>query len=67
MDQLADIHVCSIWKECYPGIVMKTFHDAYTYSRCILERKGHCFSLENNMDPGIQPLVLAVLMQVEDI
>ena len=37
MDQLDDMHVFSICKECYPGIVTKNFHDAYTCSRCILE------------------------------
>ena len=37
MDQLADMHVCSICKEFYPGIVTKKFHEAYTCSRCILE------------------------------
>ena len=37
MDQLDDMHVTSICKECYLGIVMKNFHDAYTCSRCILE------------------------------
>ena len=61
MDQLADMHVCLICKECYPSIVTKKFHEAYTCSRCILERKGNCFSLDNNMDPGKQPPVLAVL------
>ena len=61
MDQLADMHVCSICKECYPGIVTKKTHGAYAYYRCILERKGHRFSLENNMDPGNQQIVLAVL------
>ena len=25
MDQLADMHVCSICKDCYPGIVTKFF------------------------------------------
>ena len=53
MDQLRDMHVCSICKECYPSIVRRKIHDAYTCSRCILERKGHRFSFENNMDPGI--------------
>ena len=67
MDQLCDMHVCSICKQCYPGIVMKKIHDAYTCSHCILERKGHRFSLENNMDLGIQPPVLAVLTQVEEM
>ena len=67
MDQLADMHVCSICKECYPGIVTKKFHEAYTCSHCILERKGHRFSLENNMDPGNQPTVLAVLTQGEEM
>ena len=37
MDQLADMHVYSIFKECYPDIVTKNFHEAYTCSRCILE------------------------------
>ena len=37
MDQLADMHVCSICKECYPGNVTKMFHEAYTCLRCILE------------------------------
>ena len=37
MDQLADMHVCSICKECYPGIVTKNFHGAYACSCCILE------------------------------
>ena len=37
MDQLIDLHVCIICKQCYPGIVTKKFHDAYTCSRCILE------------------------------
>ena len=67
MDQLADMNACSICNECYPGIVMKKFHGAYICSRCIPERKGHRFSLENNMDPGIQPPVLAVLTQVEEM
>ena len=67
MDQLTDMHVCSICKECYPGIVTKKFHEAYTCSRCILESKGHRFSLDNNMDPGKQPSVLAVLTQVEEM
>ena len=61
MDQLADMHVCSICKECYLGIVTKKFHEEFTCSCCILERKGHRFSLDNNMDPRKQPLVLAVL------
>ena len=65
MDQLRDMHGCSICKECYPGIVTKKFHDAYTCSRCILERKGHRFSFENNMDPSIQLPLLAALTQVE--
>ena len=67
MDQLANMHVCSICKECYPGIVKKKFHDAYSCSRCILERKGHRFSFENNMDPDIQPPILTVLTQVEEM
>ena len=67
MDQLADMHVYSICKECYPGIVTKKFHEAYTCSGCILERKGHHFSLENNMDPGNQPTILVVLTQVEEM
>ena len=66
MDQLGDMHVCSICKECYPNIVTRKIHDAYTCSRCILERKVHRFSFENNMDPGIQPPVLATLTQVEE-
>ena len=37
MDQLVDMHVCSIYKECYPGNITKNFHEAYTCSRCILE------------------------------
>ena len=37
MDQLVDIHVFSICKECYPGITTKKFHGAYTCSCCILE------------------------------
>ena len=61
MDQLADMNVCSICKECYPGIVTKKIHGAYACSCCILERKGHHFSLENNMDLGNQPTILAVL------
>ena len=67
MDQLDDLHVCSICNECYPGIATKKFHGAYICSHCILERKGHRFSLENNMDLGIQPHVLAVLTQVEEM
>ena len=67
MDQLCDMHVCSICKECYPGIVKEKIHDAYTCSRCILEIKCHQFSFENNMDPGIQPPVLATLTQVEEM
>ena len=67
MEQLADMHVCLICRECYPGIAMKKFHGAYTCSRCILERKGHRFSLENSMGPSIQPAVLAVLTQVEEM
>ena len=54
-------------KECYPGIVTKNFHEAYTCSRRILERKGYRFSLDNNMDQGKQPPVLAVLTQVEEM
>ena len=45
----------------------KKVHGAYTCSHCILEQKGHRFSLENNMDPGIQSHVLAVLTQVEEM
>ena len=67
MDQLHYMHFCSICKACYPGIVMIKFHDAYTCSCCILERKGHHFSYENNMDPGIQPPVLAALTRVEEM
>ena len=67
MDQLADMHVCSISKECYPGIVTKKFHEAYTCSCCILEQKWHRFSLDNNMDLSKQPPVLAVLTQVEEM
>ena len=67
IDQLHDMHVCSICKECYLGIVTKKFHDAYTCSHCILERKGHLFSFENNMDAGIQPPVHATLTQVEEM
>ena len=37
MDQLADMNVCSICKECYLGIATKKFHGAYTYFHCILE------------------------------
>ena len=47
-----------------PQYCNKKFHGAYACSHCILERKGHRFSLENNMDPGNQPVVLAVLTQV---
>ena len=53
MDQLANIHVCSIYNECYTGITMRKFLAAYECSRCILERKGHHFSLENNMNSSI--------------
>ena len=67
MDELGDLHVCSISKECYPSIVTKKFHDAYTCSHCILERKGHRFSFENNMDLGIQSPVLAIITQVEEM
>ena len=67
MDQLADMNVCSICNECYHGIATKKFHGTYGCSCCILERKGRRFSLENNMGPGIQPPVLAVLMQVEEM
>ena len=67
MDQLADMHVYSICKECYPGIVRKNFHGAYTCSRCILELKAHHFSLEKDMDPGNQPAVFTVLTQVEEM
>ena len=67
MDQLTDMHVCSICKECYPGIVTKNFHGSYACSRCILEWKFHCSSLENNMDLGNWPVVLAVLTQVEEM
>ena len=37
INQLADIHVCSICKESYPGIVMKNFLHAYNCSHCTLE------------------------------
>ena len=37
MDQLANMNVCLICNECYPSIVTKKFHDAYTFSHCILE------------------------------
>ena len=37
MDQLDDMHVFSICKECYPGIVTQNFHGAYSCSHCILE------------------------------
>ena len=67
MDQLADVNVYSIWNECYPIIETKKFHGAYRRSRCILERKGNHFSLENNMDLGNQPTVLAVLTRVEEM
>ena len=67
LDQLSQINVCSICSESYPGISTKTFYGAYACSRCILERKGHRFSLENNMDPGIQPPILAILTQVEEM
>ena len=53
--------------ESYPGISTKKIHGAYACSHCILERKGHHFSLENNMNLGIQPPVLAVLTQVEEM
>ena len=66
-DQLAYMHVFSVCKECYLGIVTKKFHGAYTCSHCILEIKGNQFFIENNVDPGIQPPVLAVLMQVEEM
>ena len=45
MDQLADMHVCSICKEFNPVIATKKFDGAYTFSCCILERKDtdfHC-------------------------
>ena len=67
MDQIVDMNVCSICNECYPGIATQKFYGAYGFYRCILEIKGHRFSLENNMDLGIQPLVLAVLTQVEEM
>ena len=66
MVQLADMNVYSICNECYPGMPTKKFHGAYGCSHCILEKKGNRFSLENNIDPGIQPHVLALLTQVEE-
>ena len=36
MDQLHDMHVCSICKEYYSGIVTRKINDAYTCSHCIL-------------------------------
>ena len=32
MDQLADLHVCIVCKECYPGIVTKKFHEAHLFT-----------------------------------
>ena len=61
------MHVCLICKECYHSTVTKIFHGAYSCSHCILEQKGHLFSLENNMDLGNQPVVLLVLTQVEEM
>ena len=43
------------------------FQEAYACSRCILKRKGHRFSLENNMDPGNHIDFLAVLIQVDEM
>ena len=46
---------------------MKLVHGNYTCSRYTGERHGHRFSLENNMDPGRQPVVPAHLTQIEEM
>ena len=49
------------------ALIQQKMCGSHACSPCILERKGHHFSLENNMDPDIQPFLLALLTQVEEM
>ena len=67
LDQMHPLHVCSICKESYPSMKVKTFRGLPTCLCCAAERYVHRFSLPNNMDPSPQPHVLSALTQVEEM
>ena len=67
LSHLHPLQVCSICKESYPNMKTKFSNGIYTCSRCNNERHGHCFSTDNNMDPGNQPIELACLTQIEEM
>ena len=67
LSRLHPLHVCSICKESYPKMKTNFSSGIYTCSRCSNERHGHRFSIDNNMDPGTQPIELARLTQIEEM
>ncbi|KAH9293492.1 hypothetical protein KI387_041308, partial [Taxus chinensis] len=67
LDNLANMPLCTVCKEAYPGIKVKLTATGPICTRCYSERNGHHFSSWNNMDPGVQPHVLGVLTQVEEM
>lgn len=67
LDSLKSMPTCVVCKEKYPGIKIRQYNGNSTCFRCISEKHGHRFSIENNMDPGEQPVCLQRLTQIEEM
>ena len=67
IDKFAHIQMCHVCDESYPGIQVVTTNTGPMCTRCKKEGSRHRFSSQNHMNPGLQPLVLASLTQIEEM
>ena len=67
IDKLGSIKMCHVCEESYPGIQIVNIDTGSMCTRCKKEGNRHRFSSGNHMNPGLQPLVLASLTQIEEM
>jgi hypothetical protein len=67
IDRLAQVQMCHVCEESYVGIQVFNTNTGPMCMRCRREGTHHIFSSHNHMDPGLQPRVLGVLTQVEEM
>jgi len=59
--------MCQVYEESYAGIQVFNKNTGSMCMRCRREGTYHNFLAQNHMDPRLQPRVLEVLRQVEEM
>lgn len=67
IDNLCHPQMCHVCEESYPRIQVVTTKTGPMCTRCKKEGNKHRFSSQNHKNPGLQPLIIGSLTQVEEM